>query len=205
MCPQILFWDVDTQHDFMDEDGKLAVPGAQQIVPNLHRLTRFAVARRIPIIATGDAHDPDDREFEQFGQHCVAGTPGQRKIPQTVAEGMEIAAADSLAEQLRRLRAGQLRQLMIEKKDLDVFTQPAADEALRVLDPDHVYVYGVATEYCVLRAVLGIRRRGYPVTVVTDAVKPIAEDAGSSALSAMRKAGARAAVTDQVLRQAQEG
>ena len=27
MNAQVVFWDVDTQHDFMDEDGSLAVPG----------------------------------------------------------------------------------------------------------------------------------------------------------------------------------
>ena len=30
---RVIFWDVDTQYDFMQPDGKLSVPGAQDIIP----------------------------------------------------------------------------------------------------------------------------------------------------------------------------
>ena len=33
----LVFFDVDTQVDFMRPTGRLYVPGAEQIVPNLHR------------------------------------------------------------------------------------------------------------------------------------------------------------------------
>ena len=34
-----IFWDVDTQVDFMLPGGKLYVPGAEKLIPNLKRLT----------------------------------------------------------------------------------------------------------------------------------------------------------------------
>jgi hypothetical protein len=37
-----VFWDVDTQVDFMSPEGKLYVPGAETIAPNLGRLTDYA-------------------------------------------------------------------------------------------------------------------------------------------------------------------
>ncbi len=194
-----VFWDVDTQHDFMDEDGKLAVPGAAEIVPNLKRLTDFALQRRIPILASADAHGPDDPEFDQFGRHCVAGTPGQGKIEATVTPTCETADPWRLGEQLNGLLEGGIQQIVIEKQDLDVFSVPLAQRALSALGPDRVYVYGVATEYCVLRAVLGLVERGYDVTVVRDAVRGVNEENAREAIEQMRAAGAKLADTRTVL------
>lgn len=36
MPSRLLFWDVDTQFDFMHPAGKLYVPGAETIIENLH-------------------------------------------------------------------------------------------------------------------------------------------------------------------------
>jgi nicotinamidase-related amidase len=47
---------VDTQHDFMDPEGKLYVPGAEALVPALTALTDFAHARGIPILASSVDH-----------------------------------------------------------------------------------------------------------------------------------------------------
>ncbi|MFO7956274.1 MAG: isochorismatase family cysteine hydrolase [Candidatus Brocadiia bacterium] len=199
MTVGVLFWDVDTQHDFMDEDGKLAVPGAQQIVPNLRRLTRFAAEHRIPIVASADAHDPDDPEFQEFGQHCVAGTPGQRKIEATCVDDCPTAEPGLLPEQINALLNGKLGQIVIEKQELDVFTVPLADRVLSQLRPERVYVYGVATEYCVLKTTLGLLERDYDVTVIRDAIKGIDEDDAAAALQRMEEAGADFEHTEQVL------
>jgi len=199
MSQPVLFWDVDTQHDFMDAQGRLPVPGACAIVDNLRRLTRAAIARHVPIVASADSHPPDDPEFEQFGAHCVAGTQGQEKIIETQAEPAEVAVPAWVAEQVGRLASGELAQLVLEKQELDVFSLPYADSVLDLLDPDHVFVYGVTTEYCVLQAVLGLRRHERRVSVVTDAVRAIDEAEGRRALDLMREAGVDFTDTDTVL------
>src|SRR4051812_2424484 len=79
-----LFVDVDTQTDFMLPGGKLYVPAAEQIIPNLKRLMAFAREHNVPVLSSVDAHVPDDPEFQQFPPHCVKGTPGQEKIPETL-------------------------------------------------------------------------------------------------------------------------
>ena len=201
MSVEIVFWDVDTQHDFIDADGNLPVDDGAVIRPNLEKLTRFARRHGIPIVASADAHPPGDPEFEEFGQHCKAGTPGQEKIDETTAEPNEVVDPERIMDQLRALEAGELAQLIIEKEELDVFTEPVADTVLRELDPEHVYVYGVATEYCVLRTVRGIAERGYEQTFLTDAIRPVEEDAADEALDEMEGAGAHPAETDEVLRE----
>ena len=78
-----VFYDIDTQYDFISKDGALSVPGAEDIRENLQELTNYAIENGIKIIASADAHPPDDKEFEIFPPHCVQGTPGQKKVEET--------------------------------------------------------------------------------------------------------------------------
>jgi len=87
---RVIFWDVDTQYDFMKADGKLYVPDAEQLIPNLKKLTDYAHGHGICILASADDHLLEDPETsltpdfkETFTPHCLRGTPGQRKIPET--------------------------------------------------------------------------------------------------------------------------
>ena len=43
---RVIFWDVDTQYDFMKADGKLFVPDADHIIGNLKRLTDYRSEER---------------------------------------------------------------------------------------------------------------------------------------------------------------
>ena len=199
MSVRALFFDVDTQHDFIDADGKLPVPGARKIVANLRRLTEFAVEHRIPILASVDAHPRNDAEFEVFGEHCVPGTPGQKKLEETTARGREIVDPERLDQQIERLARNETPQLVIETQSLDVFDKPMTEQVLAALKPERVFVYGVTTEYCVLRAVLGLRRLNYAVTVVRDATRPVEENAGKAAVAHMRTSGASFKETQDVL------
>ena len=111
--PGLIFWDVDTQHDFMRADGKLYVPDAESIIPQLKALTEHAHRRGIRIIATADDHVPGHRELseapdfkETFPLHCMRGTPGQRKIPETALRDPLViepdpAPATKVREQVR--------------------------------------------------------------------------------------------------------
>ena len=58
-----VFWDVDTQHDFMRADGALYVTDSESIIPNLGALTDYAHRRGIPIVASADDHEPGHREL----------------------------------------------------------------------------------------------------------------------------------------------
>src|SRR3954454_24978720 len=79
-----VFFDVDTQIDFLFPAGALYVPGAERIVKNLGALTRFAAANRFQIISDTDAHAENDPEFKTWRAHCVIGTAGQQKPTNTL-------------------------------------------------------------------------------------------------------------------------
>ena len=90
MPNSVIFWDVDTQYDFMKADGKLYVPDAEQLIPNLRKLTDYAHGHGIRIVASADDHVREHEEISAepdwkntFPPHCLRGTPGQKKIAET--------------------------------------------------------------------------------------------------------------------------
>lgn len=146
-----VFFDVDTQIDFLLPAGALYVPGAEQIIPAVAALNRWAAAHGVPVVSTTDAHAENDPEFKAWPPHCIAGTLGQHKPPETLAAG----------------------QIIVEKQALDCFTNPTLPALLRQLGAERYVVYGVVTEYCVRFAALGLLDTGARVELVTDAVKSL--------------------------------
>src|SRR5439155_24495243 len=81
-----ILWQVDVQADFMLPGGKLYVPGAEKIIPNIGRLVDQARQGRVLLISSADAHQPDDPEFQRWPPHCVTGTAGAELIPEDRAD-----------------------------------------------------------------------------------------------------------------------
>src|SRR5437899_1869458 len=79
-----IFWEVDVQADFMLPGGKLYVPGAEKILPNIRRLTDAARQDRVFLVSHGCFHTPNDPEFKIFPPHCVKGTPGSELVPEAL-------------------------------------------------------------------------------------------------------------------------
>jgi len=204
----LVFLDVDTQVDFMLPSGALYVPHAEQIVPQLKDLMRCAQLHHIPVISSADAHPPDDPSFAQWPPHCVVGTPGQRRIPETELGGARVVANRPGAFAPPADWSG---QTVIEKTEYDVSTNPNFEAVLRSLHQSlgrslgqaRFVVFGVATEYCVRGSALALRHRGLPVNLVADAIKPITEDGGRKALEEMVAAGVKLTTTAEVCRSAE--
>jgi nicotinamidase/pyrazinamidase len=192
---RLVFLDVDTQVDFMLPGGRLYVPHAEEIIPNLAKLVSWARDHRIPIISSADTHSPDDPEFAQWPPHCVVGTSGQRLIPETLLPGAVVVENYPSAFHAPQEWVG---QLIVEKRVYDFTTNVNIDAILASLGEPRFVVFGVATEYCVLSAVLALRKRNLPVALVRDAIKPITEQGGEKAIEEMAAAGAQLVTTAEV-------
>jgi nicotinamidase/pyrazinamidase len=185
MPTRFILVDVDTQIDFMEPTGALYVPGAELLTERLEALVAFAAKVGAPHLATMDTHTPDDPEFAAYGfpAHCVKGTPGWAKVAATrpVAPVL-VQAEDALA-------LG--RELVFLKDTFDLFSNPLFSAALAHHQPETALVCGVATDYCVKAAVLGLLAAGVPVILATDAIASVAPDTGDAALAELAAAGAR--------------
>ena len=81
-----VFFDVDTQLDFVNPSGALYVPGAEKRIPMIAALNRRAQR----LVSTVDAHPENDIEFRTWPPHCIMGTLGQRKPSETLVGGSQI-------------------------------------------------------------------------------------------------------------------
>src|SRR4029077_1340719 len=82
----LIFWEVDTQADFMLPGGKLYVPGAERLLPNIQRLTDAAREDRVFLVSHGCYHVTPDPEFAAFPPHCLQGTKGADFVPEALTE-----------------------------------------------------------------------------------------------------------------------
>jgi nicotinamidase/pyrazinamidase len=207
---RLIFWDVDTQHDFMRRDGALYVRGAEQLVPALAGLTEYAHTRRIPIVASADNHEVTDPEISDtpdwsttFPPHCLRGTPGQRKIPETAREDSLVIDPEpqdpgALAQRI----LGHGGDVLLHKRALDVFSNPNLPAVLRALEPETVVTYGVATEFCVRHTVEGLLRHlpRARLVLVQDAVRAIQAAEGERWITGWRERGVRVMDSAEILR-----
>lgn len=175
---------VDVQNDFCP-GGSLAVPGGDQVAPPLSRIAGYFASAGLPVIASRDWHPPVTKHFNGFGgvwpPHCVQETFGAEFHPDLqLPEGTVVISKGSNPD----------------SDSYSAFDGQSADgsylgDFLAALQVDHLYVGGLATDYCVSASVLDARKLGFEVTVLTDAIAAVEVVAGDSAkaLAFMESAG----------------
>jgi nicotinamidase/pyrazinamidase len=194
-----IFWEVDVQADFMLPGGKLYVPGAEKLLPNIRRLTDAARQGRVFLVSHGCFHTPNDREFLVFPPHCVKGTEGAELVPEALTEKVARVPNEEASQLPDNL--SKYQQVLLEKQTLDVFKSRHADALLEELgDRAEFVVFGVVTEYCVALAAKGLLERGRRVAVVEDAIETLNPEKGQKTIAELKQLGARFTTTNQALR-----
>ena len=193
-----IFWEVDTQADFMLPGGKLYVGGAEKIIPNIKRLVDVARQGNVLLVSDACRHSKNDPEFQTFPPHCIRGTPGARIIPEGLAQTFYTVPNDEKCDLPRNLLSFQ--QIILEKQTLDVFDNPHASTIVERLGKDAEYVvFGVVTEYCVRLAAKGLLARGHNVSIVKDSIETLKLEDGRRALEELKSLGARLISADEAI------
>jgi len=170
---KILFWDVDTQRDFIEPKGRLYVPSAEFIRDNLAKITKIG-ATHGTLSGSVDAHKPDDPEFKDYPPHCIYGTPGQHKIPETEKAKTLYIPTGRLTEEQIQEAVEYKGQVIFEKQSTDLATNPNLTYYIEAIDPSLVIIYGLVSEICVDSAVdYFAGDKGYRTLVVEDAIKEL--------------------------------
>jgi nicotinamidase/pyrazinamidase len=204
--PGRILWDVDTQVDFMLPHGKLYVPGAEETAPAMAQLVAAARAAGVVHVASADDHELTDPEISDepdwrntYPPHCLRGTRGATKIPETDQEDpLPLALIPYPPGLLPGLVEGR-REILLLKKNFDVFTNPNASPLLDALDPDEIVVFGVATDVCDDAAIRGFLQRGRRVRFVEDAARGLDEERVAAATAAWRERGVRFTTAAEVV------
>jgi nicotinamidase/pyrazinamidase len=201
-----LLWDVDTQVDFMLPDGKLYVPRAEETVGAMKSLVDAAREAGIVHVASADDHELTDPEITDepdfhntYPPHCLRGTRGAQKIPETEQEDpLPLSLVPFPPGLVPDLVAGR-REILLLKKNFNVFTNPNADPLLDALDPAEIVVFGVATDVCDNAAILGFLERGRKVRFVEDAARGLDESRVATSTAVWRERGVVFTTVDEVV------
>ncbi len=164
MKKDIVFWDVDTQFDFMRPEGRLYVPGAENIIDQISQVRKFALENGFSIIASTDWHSTDNQEisdnpdFKQtFPPHCMANEPGSERVGYLGELPIEYIPNDKMdADALRKLTNKEQFHIVIRKQDTDVFSNLNTVELIELIAPKMAVVFGVALDVCVDQALRGL-------------------------------------------------
>jgi nicotinamidase/pyrazinamidase len=180
---------VDVQNDFAHPDGSLYVEGGEEIVPIVNAEVEKAVASGALVVYTQDWHPEHTPHFQQDGGiwpvHCVENTPGAEFHPDLLVADHEIVRKGHDGRDgysgfsVRDPLSGERGDTVLHEK-------------LTGAGVERLVISGLATDYCVVETVLDARMLGYPVEVITDAVRAVnlQPGDGAAALARMRDAGA---------------
>lgn len=180
---------VDVQNDFCP-GGALPVPEGDKVVPVLNKYLEIFQKEGLPVYASRDWHPKKTRHFKAFGglwpPHCVQGTKGAEfhlnlKLP---SETIILTKGEDPNED-------SYSGFDAQTKGKKPFAKSLKENGI-----EHIYVGGLATDYCVKATVLDALKQGFKVTVLADAIRGVDVKPGDSinAIQEMKRAGADTAV-----------
>src|SRR5262245_53436633 len=174
---------VDVQNDFVP-GGALGVPGGDRVVSAINRYIDQAVKSGMTVYASRDWHPAVTSHFKPYGGpwpvHCVQNTPGAAFHPDLKLPAAAIIVTKGTDPEKPGYSAF----------DGEVSPGKSFLADLRDRKIDHLYVGGLATDYCVRQSVLSALADKLKVTVLEDAVAGVDADDSVNALTEMRQQGA---------------
>ncbi len=185
---------VDVQNDFCP-GGALPVPEGDRVAAPLGQLAACFVEAGMPVYASRDWHPEQTGHFQKDGGswpvHCVRESAGAAfhpalRLPQTaviLSKGIDPQADGYSAFDGRNAQGLSLMELL---------TAAAAR---------HLYIGGLATDYCVRATVLEALERGFGVSLLVDCIAGVEVQPGDScrAVEEMQQAGAGVIRADTLL------
>ena len=198
MKKETVFWDVDTQYDFMRPEGRLYVAGAEGIIDSVSEARRFAIENGYSIIASTDWHREGNEEISNkpdlkntFPAHCMAGKPGSERVGYLGELPIDVVPNERMNDgDLQELINKKQFHVVTRKEELNPFSNPNMAKILELLKPRAVVVFGVPLDLCVRQAVEGLLGTGnIKVYVLRDAVKGLGLKGNDVVLEEFRTKG----------------
>ena len=174
---QTIFYDINTQRDFILHDGKFHIEGAEQIVPVWKALSDLARDQGVQVVCSVDCHVPGDPVLKSWGgqypDHCMAGTRGQEKIDETAPRNpMMLGNREYGTDEIHKILEHD-GEIVFRRQQFEALAGNAHLSAILrlVLRPyKDIVMYGVYTESCVDREITSLIGLGPKLHLVRDAV-----------------------------------
>ena len=143
---------IDMQNDFVKRGGSLLVPDAEGTIPAIARLLDLARRSGMHIVYGQDTHEPGDREWELWPEHCRRGSWGW----QIVAE-----------------LAPRVHETVLRKTRHDAFYETPLDQLLRAWRTDTLVICGAIANIGVQYTAASAALRWYTVVIPRDAISAL--------------------------------
>lgn len=176
---------VDVQNDFCP-GGTLAVPEGDKVVPIMNEYIRRFQAAGLPIFASRDWHPLETRHFATGGgiwpPHCVQDTPGGAFHP-----GLDLPSDTIIVTKGADPEDDAYSVFEGKVPSGELFAELVSTAGI-----EHLYIGGLATDYCVSATTLDAIERGIKVTVLEDGCRGVEVNPGDTqrALEEMKARGA---------------
>jgi nicotinamidase/pyrazinamidase len=184
---------VDVQNDFADPEGSLSVREGEEILPEVNREIRVALAAGSTVVFTQDWHPEHTPHFRTDGGiwpvHCVRDTWGADFHP-----ALHVPADAPVVRKGVDGRDG-YSGFSVRDPGTGEVEATRLESLLRERGIERILVAGLATDYCVKETVLDARGLGFDTVVLRDAIRAVDLEPGDGdrAIERMREAGAEIA------------
>ena len=190
--------DIETQRDFFCPGGSCFNPRALKALKCVYMLFDWARREHIPVLSTVLRV-----RRHQIGPlapvaHCLDDTWGEEKIPRTALPhriNLGLLNSTDLPGDLLT----HYRQVIIEKRQTDLFAHARAERLITELPRTTFVVCGAGLAKSISQAAIGLRTRGFGVIVAEDAVLDLGDPAAPMARSRMEAKGVVFAPTRELL------
>ena len=146
---------VDMQNDFVDPDGALVTPTAEDTVPSIAKLLQEARESEVCVVYTQDSEVKGDPEFDIWPEHCRIGTWGWEIVEELAPEPAD---------------------LVCRKNRYDGFYGTWMDHFLgHVWDVENVVIVGTVANICVLHTAASAGLRYYRIVMPVDGISALTD------------------------------
>jgi nicotinamidase/pyrazinamidase len=179
---------VDPQNDFCP-GGSLAVADGDAVIPVLNAWVSAAQSAGVPIFVSRDWHPPRTTHFKEYGgvwpPHCVMDTRGAEFHPDLRLTSDAVVVSKGMGETEDAYSAFAARD------DSNILL----GALLKARNVNHLYIAGLATDYCVKNSVFDALNLRLGVTLVPEGMRAVnlQPTDGEQALAEMRARGAQLA------------
>ena len=198
MASDLVLLDIESQRDFFSPDGALYQPDSAAVYRQISRLFAWVRANGIPVISTLLRLRPGQLGALSRKPYCVDNTEGEQKMPRTILArriNLGLLNTTDLPDHILR----RYQQVIFEKRDADIFAHARIERLITELPPCTFVLCGAGISAGIFNAAIGLRSRGFPVILASDAALSIRPEQAHVAHLRMAAKGVAYATTESII------
>jgi nicotinamidase-related amidase len=198
MDQERILLDIETQKDFFSRGGSCYTPAASKAASNVDKLFRWARENEVPVLSTVLRVRPGETGPLSPVPHCQEGTDGEQKISASVLPNRINLGLRNTTDLPRRI-FDHHQQVIIEKRDPDIFAHSRAERLITEIAPCTFILCGAGIAKGIVRAAVGLRSRGFGIILADDAALDIDDPMTEMARLRMEAKGVIFAPTREII------